>query len=467
MSKSKPLTAEALAALGAERLAALLLNAAEHDATLARTLRIAVASRDGADAATMEIDAEIKRLKRGKGFIERDRTRAFARDLSALCTAIEGPLADADPAMALERMFDFIDLAPSLIERSDDSEGHIGETIRWACSSAAELAARVAPALPPERAAFRAFQTYLCDDYGVADGIIADFAQALDGSSRAALRSWIDTELERRPPPADPNSATGRFREWKLIHALAAIADAEGDVDAYCAAQQRLGPRVRDDAAMARRLIEAGRAAEAYAVVEAAEPNPAKGQIALADLRIAALTALGRHDEAQALRWTEFTHGLREEPLRDLLKRLPDFADVAREEEALAFAAAYRDPHRALDFLTAWPDLRRAAAVVEDRLAAIDGNSYWSLAPAAERLEGKEPLAAILLLRKMIDFTLDSARSSRYGHAVRHLRSCSWLAQQVADWRGHLPHADYVIALRRRHGRKLGFWNRLDGDEPE
>jgi hypothetical protein len=185
MSKSKPLTPEALAQLGPERLAALLLAAAEHDAPLTLTLRIAVASSESADSAAVEIDAEIKRLKRGKGFIERDRTRAFARDLSALCTAIEGPLADADPVMALERMFDFIELAPSLIERSEDRDGHIAETIRWACSSAAQLAAPAAPALPPEGAAFRAYQTYLCDEYGVADGIIAVFAQALDGSARA------------------------------------------------------------------------------------------------------------------------------------------------------------------------------------------------------------------------------------------------------------------------------------------
>jgi hypothetical protein len=129
MSKSKPLTAEALVQLGSERLAALLLGAAA------------------------EIAAEIKRLKRGRGHIDRNRMLAFARDLSALCTAIEGPLADADPAMALERMFDFIDLAPSLIERSDDSDGHIGETMRSACEAAAELAARAAPPLPPERAA--------------------------------------------------------------------------------------------------------------------------------------------------------------------------------------------------------------------------------------------------------------------------------------------------------------------------
>ena len=315
MRKSKRLTAEALAELGADRLAAMLLDAAGHDAALARTLRIAVAARGGADSAAVAIDAEIKRLKRGTSLVNYKRMPAFARDLSALCAAIEGPPADADPEMALERMFDFIDLAPRLIERSDDSDGHIGDTIRSACEAAASLAARAAPALPPERAAFRAYQTYIGDDYGVADGIIAAFAQALDAPTRAALRSWMKAELVRLAPPADPGSATGRLSEWKLIRGLGDVADADGDVDAYCAAQQRLGPRVRDDAGMARRLLDAGRAAEACAVIEAAEPNPANNEIELADLRIAALTELGRHDEAQALRWTEFTR---------LLKRLPD-----------------------------------------------------------------------------------------------------------------------------------------------
>jgi Family of unknown function (DUF6880) len=361
-------------------------------------------------------------------------------------------------------MFDFIDLAPALIERCDDSDGHIGDTFRAACAAAASLAARASPALAPERAAFRAYQTYLCDDYGVFDGIIAAFAKTLDAPTRAVICSWIEADLARRPPPADPDSTAGRLSAWKLISALADVADAGGDVDAYCAAQQRLGPRVRDDAGMARRLLDAGRAAEAYAIIEAAEPNPAKDAIALADLRIAALSELGRHDEAQALRWTAFTHGLREAPLCALLKRLPDFADVAKEQEALSSAAAYPDPHRALEFLAAWPDLGRAAGVVEDHLAAIDGNCYWVLVPVAERLEAKAPLAATLLYRKMIDFTLDHARSSRYGHAARHLRSSTWLAQQVREWRGHLSHADYLANLRQRHGRKTGFWSRLDQD---
>jgi uncharacterized membrane protein len=97
--KSKPLTADALAELVADRLASLLLDAAEHDAAVARRLRIAVAARGGADSAAGVIDAEIRRLKRGTSLVDYKRMPAFARDLSALCAAIEGPLADADPGM--------------------------------------------------------------------------------------------------------------------------------------------------------------------------------------------------------------------------------------------------------------------------------------------------------------------------------------------------------------------------------
>jgi hypothetical protein len=115
-----------------------------------------------------------------------------------------------------------------------------------------------------------------------------------------------------------------------------------------------------------------------------------------------------------------------------------------------------------LEFLTTWPDPRGAAALVQRRFDAIDGNCYWLLGPAAERLEAKEPLAATLLYRRMIDFTLDRARSSRYGHAARHLASCAWLATTVTDWHGHVPHAEYLADRRRRHGRKSGFWGRVN-----
>jgi hypothetical protein len=153
MPKSRTLTVEGISRLGGEQLAQILLDVAEDDPTLMRTLRIAVASRDGAAEAAAEIDAEIKRIKRGKASIDWQRAPAFARDLSTLRDAIEGPLADADPMMALERMFEFIDLAPSVIERCENSDGAIGDLFHGACNVAAQLAERSTSALAPERAA--------------------------------------------------------------------------------------------------------------------------------------------------------------------------------------------------------------------------------------------------------------------------------------------------------------------------
>jgi hypothetical protein len=462
MAKRKELTVADVAGLGTERLASLLFEAAENDSTLMRTLRVAVTSGTDASRAVRELESQIKGLRRGKAFIDWQKVPNVVRDLQALSAAIAGPMAEADPPAALELMFAFIDLAPGLIERSDDSSGRIGDEFRAACEASAAIAARAAPGFPAVRGAQRAYRTYLVDGYGVAENIIAAFAKTLDTDTRAAMRSWIEADLAQLQPvaPNDP-SAAGRLSEWRLLGALGDIADAAGDVDAYCEAQQRFGPRVRDDAGMVRRLLDVGRAEEALAVLDAALPNPAKNLMELADLRVAALDSLGRGDEAQAVRWTEFTRSLRPEPLRELLKRLPDFDDFDKEQEALDLAVANSDPHRALDFLVNWPDLRRAGALVRARHGVLDGNHYSLLAPAADVLSAAEPLAATLLFRCMIDFTLTRGRSTRYGHAADHLASCAWLAKTIKDWEGHAPHHAYLDGLKQRHPRKSGFWSRV------
>ena len=73
---------------------------------------------------------------------------------------------------------------------------------------------------------------------------------------------------------------------------------------------------------------------------------------------------------------------------------------------------------------------------------------------AAEALERREPLAATLMLRSMIDFSLDRAKYKRYGHAARHLQTCGYLAKRIEDFGEHLDHDVYVAGLKARHGRK-------------
>jgi hypothetical protein len=231
MRKSKPLTADALAELGADRLASLLLDAAEHDATVARRLRIAVAARGGADSAAAATDAEIRRLKRGTIPVDYKRMPALARDLSALGAAIEGLLADADPGIGARTRGRF--------HRSGASTDRAQRRQRWVHRDTSVRRARRPPCwrlgLPCATHRTRRFPrvpNLFLRRNGVADGIIAAFAQALDAPTRTALYLWIEIDLARLPPPTDRDSGTGRLSAWKLNQALADVADAAGDFDA-------------------------------------------------------------------------------------------------------------------------------------------------------------------------------------------------------------------------------------------
>jgi hypothetical protein len=105
-----------------------------------------------------------------------------------------------------------------------------------------------------------------------------------------------------------------------------------------------------------------------------------------------------------------------------------------------------------------WPALDRAARLVIRRAGELDGDHYEILAPAADALAGKHPLATTLLLRAMIDFTLTKARSSRYRHAARHFLECASVAAAIEHFGAFETQDAYAARLKAQHGRKSGFW---------
>ena len=173
------------------------------------------------------------------------------------------------------------------------------------------------------------------------------------------------------------------------------------------------------------------------------------------------LEVLGRADEAQAARWSCFERSLSARHLRDHLKRLPDFEDFDAEQRALDHAERYGSLLQAVSFLASWPALDRAAHAVIGRAKELDGDHYGILTPAAEALAAKYPLAATVLLRAMIDFSLTQSRASRYRHAARHLRDCEGLAAAISDYGIFETHDVYVGRLRREHGRQTAFWSEV------
>lgn len=476
MASEKTLNAKNLAALGADRLAALLLELAKGDAAAKRKLRLELASKSGGDDIAALVRKRLATIGKSKSFVDWRKVRALAKDLEAQRAAIMKFVASTQQTEAVDLLWRLLELAPSVYERCDDSNGLIGDVMYEALDNLGEVAA--AAKLPSDRFAERVFDSVCANDYAQFDGLIEEMADALGKKGLDLLK--VKFERLAASPPAKPEKQERRVmaigssgaiyeddyandRHARLVRsALTEIADALGDVDGYAARfsdTEQANPAIA--ANIAERLLVAGRAPEALAALVKADPHIGQGR-SWPDwerVRIDVLEELGRSSDAQTERWAIFERDLDADYLRAYLKRLPDFEDEEAEFRAIKHVRKYVGFHQALQFLINWPAHDAAADLILERHSELDGDHYWLLTPAADGIDQRHPLAATLILRAMIGFALDKARSKRYGHAARHLKTCEYLANRIEDWDCHPRYEAWVADLRLRHGRKAAFWS--------
>jgi hypothetical protein len=470
MASKSVLNHENLAALGAERLAALLLEVATGDAATKRRLRLELAAAESPRKLAADLQKRLTALRTGKTFIGWRGLKGLVAELTALRGLIEGPLAQAEPASALELMWAFLDLADGLLERTSDTSGAVLDIFRGASAALSALAGAARPEL--KRLVADATQAILANGYGQADGLIGDLAPHLGDDGLKALRQALGGANAREKPAALRVRRTGRWRRGRrlerdlvarrtpadIVHrALLDIADALHDVDAYIALQTRRGDPA-SVVAVARRLVDAGRFVEALEAIDGVKDNK-NPAAALFALKAEALDGLGRPDEAQACRLDGFHRTLEADLLRPYLKRLPDFDDIEAEDEALDFAWQSKDADRALDFLVRWPSLDRAATLVMERSTEIEANNDDLLLLAAAKLGPRYPLPALLLLRKLVNAILMQSRTRDYARAADYLSDAEQMAARVEDFRGLETHDAYVARLRANFRYRQDFWD--------
>jgi hypothetical protein len=282
-------------------------------------------------------------------------------------------------------------------------------------------------------------------------GWLAVALPALGPDFGKALQAALRLEMEARPA----------YRPAPQI--LRVVADAADDPDAFIEtvpANLRVDPNT--GAAIAGRLLAAGRVDEALKALAASDPRNKGGRFGLgrteADapaigawqaVHIDALEADGQAEAAQAERWAAFEQTLDPDPLRAYLKRLSDFDDVVAADKALDLAAAHRRFGAALDFLMAWPALPEASAMILARRGEIAGDPE-ELADWAGRLEGRYPLAALLLLRQALVGALGD--KTLQDQAEVWLGDAEGLAARISDLQGADSHEGFLGRLSARRG---------------
>jgi hypothetical protein len=464
------LTADNLVALGAERLATMLLDIADADTGVKRRLRLELAAGAGGETIAAAIGKRLTALRAARSFVDWTKRQEFVRELETQSAMIVDRVAATRPDLALDLLWRFLAVAGPTLERADDSSGSVSGVFRRAVSDLGAIAPR--SGADPERLADQVIETLLADQYDICDRLVPDILPALGEKGTTRLRDRLTERLseQRGAKGRGENSRTEVVRA-----ALLAISDHGGDIDGFIALipiERRREPATA--AAIGRRLLNAGRLGEAITALERAtrpkrpidrfddfEDEEPETPDDWEEVYASALEAVGRHGEAQALRRTAFEERLSIERLREYLRGLPDFDDVEAEERAMEHASGFKDFSLALDFFRRWPNQAWAARHVLERSGEIDGNMFYLLDPTARLIEGRHPLAATLLRRAMITDTLERARSTRYKHAARHLRECAALAPAIEDFGTFGTHDEFIDALRAGHSRKSGFWGLL------
>ena len=390
-SAKKALSEANLAALGAERLAALLMETASP--ALKRRLRLELAAEAGAADLAFELDKRLAALEASKTRVSWRKRPELLTELKALEVMIAERLAALDPGLALDRLVAWFDLYPALTRRVQDPKGELALIFDAASSDLTALATQLGPEIAGpvlgEALATRLSEWAVWIGRGVG---------AL--SPDLARRLLVDLTAGKSQP-------TGR-----LALVVRRLADRAGDLDAWILSLSEADRKKPDTAAdIARRLAEAGRAGPAREALEAAraahpQARPSKGKAAGPEpqgeawyaAEIAVLEAEGAPEAADAARWRLFERTLSPEALRALLAKLADFEDVVALDRAFEIAAGHGDLMRALAFLMDWPAHREAAALVLKRRAELRG-AHNDLPAWAERLSARHPQAALLLVR--------------------------------------------------------------------
>ena len=477
MARRATLTQETLVALGVDKLAKLVLDEVQQNAPFKRIITAALAGAKGPGAVSGIIDRRLASLERARGYIEWDKRKAFAADLKATVSTIADELGSADPAAAVERILRFVKGADGVFERVDDSSGYIGGIYQDAAAALPAIAMRI-PADDRLHLLDRLVRLLLADEYGFIGEAVEGFISILATEELTSL----DLALEQALPEALSGDGD---RDWArqarrdtIIRTRQAIADVRGDVDTFMKLEAQRPERIRDNLAIAERLLQAGRGKEALQWVQ--RPNRTglramdrqdlahdSGGIDVLErhrvgLEIRILAALKEREAAQQLRWKTFQATLEVDLLREYVAKLPDFEDDEALDGAFAYVAAHPHRYRALVFFLNWPHLELASKLVLDHVAGWNGGYYEALAPAAEALEHDHPLAATVLYRALINDILAKGRSQAYGHAARYFSKLALLAGDGFASQGLVDHHAYFDTLKKAHGRKAGFWSLLD-----
>ncbi len=453
---------EKLAALGPERLARMLLKEAGRYEEVERHVELAVSAQESLQALIDRIKKSFSRYTKSRLDGAWEKSFPLSREMGDIRKAIVETILPKSPKTACELLEKMVKLHAVVLGNVDDSYGVLGDVFQQAVCDWGMAWSRI-PDRDEKALAMMVFQKIMSNDYGMYDSIVPAFGKALGETGLVELEKLVRKELSQIPL-VQPNENLrnideNRSKRFALCHTLEKIADLRDDPDGFIEAVTLLGRPMVYCREIAERLIKSVRIEEALDWLYRYDGPYQQDIVAL---KAKGLTALRREAEARDLLWQDFVQTLSQSSYAGALELTPQEEIEERQKEAVKTAKAHRRIHEALSFLMEQVFLSDAASLVINRWKELDGDSYSTLRPAAEKLAADFPLAAVLLRRCLVEAILVKGQSKYYRYAIEDLMQADILSRMVKDWHNIETQEHYLSRLRDRHGKKSSFWSRYN-----
>ena len=191
-------TIEQVEGLGARRLAEIVVNYCQRDEGLYQTVRIALAASAPGGPLVKTLATRIDAVRASQHFYGYRESSVLAQELDRIRHGITEYLLPAQPLAAAALLGRLIRLDANVYERSDDSDGVIGDAIGEAVTDCGRAWAAV-PERDPKILAAEVFDLFTTDEYGARSQVITAFSDALGTSGLDELERLVRERLTMEP----------------------------------------------------------------------------------------------------------------------------------------------------------------------------------------------------------------------------------------------------------------------------
>ncbi|WP_198408471.1 SWIM zinc finger family protein [Methylomicrobium lacus] len=452
-----------------DTLIAWLMDAAEQDDRLYRTLLLKAESVAGGAHAVKAYREAIEKATQVRGFMDWGDAGAFADELDQVVDAIATLSTPEDAPMLMELTEYAIGRVAKALDNIDDSNGEVGGIL----SRLGDLhlqACRLAKP-DPQALAERLFRMEIspANDYGDINAMAYRDLLGEAGLRRyreLAEAEWAKIGFRDGDSPYD-------FQRYRITRIMEFLAEASGNVEELVAI------KARDLSTAYRYLTIAGIWAangRDDKALEWAERGlhafPAATDNRLRDFLVAAYLKSQRNEEALQLTWVQFE----ERPILDHYKKLHAVSErlgvwPEQRERALAkLADAIAGGAAAVSYWKTKPGMPDYSVRLQIALWENNLDDAWTAAHAgvrdrnllielAGKLEKERPDDALALYRQIIPTIVEQTNNAAYAEAVELVRRIESILNGPERKREFM---DYLAELRSRFKPKRNFIKLLD-----